>query len=139
MLSQLDQEFVELVTHRGWDIRRMKMKEKTACRRYIIAEIYKYLRSHDLFVSLCLRSNCWVTFWTHSIRVHTHNGEWARLFKIDDDIINSEVLILHYFWSYNERNKRRVKLIGNFHELCQGGKIRKVIPMDLLRYIMEFY
>jgi hypothetical protein len=144
MDSPVNQHFVELVCSREWDILRMKPKDKNACRKYIIDEIYKYLRNNGFPVYNLL--NVWLDLRFDKVRIGTRSDkvslvrvQWhSPWFQIDPETIG-EVMVLLYFWSYNERNKRRVKLIGNFHELCQGGKIRKVIPMDLLRYIMEFY
>lgn len=138
MDSPVNQDFVELVSSRGWDIRKLKKTEKASCRKYIIDEIYKYLRNNGLSGYMQRRYYNWLDLWFDKVRIVTRSGEFSPWFKLDAET-SGEILTLLYFWSYNERNKRRVKLIGNFHELCQGGKIRKVIPMDLLRYIMEFY
>jgi hypothetical protein len=139
MDSPLAQEFVDHVSSRGWDIRRMEKPEKAVCYKYIIDEIYKYLRNNGLPGYMQRRYYNWVDLRYNKVRIGTRSGDFSPWFKLDVEISHEIVMVLLYFWSYNERNKRRVKLIGNFHELCQGGKIRKVIPMDLLRYIMEFY
>lgn len=138
MDSPVNQEFVELVSSRGWDIRRMEKPEKAACRKYIYDEIFKYLRNNDTLGQIQRSHHRWIDLRFNQVRIITRGGVVSRWFQLDAET-SGEILTLLYFWSYNERNKRRVKLIGNFHELCQGGKIRKVIPMDLLRYIMEFY